>query len=110
MEGQQRTVTLSFVTEVIHTLREMIALWEITILLEKWMTRGHVRVVPPNSQSNKVTGDALQYQFTIQNYQTSDDTFNLTLSSSNGWSTNLPGGSRVAVSATSSQTVTAEVT
>ena len=83
--------------------------WTVEIF-EKWMTRGHVRVVPPNSQSNKVTGDALQYQFTIQNYQTSDDTFNLTLSSSNGWSTNLPGGSSVAVSAVSSQTVTAEVT
>src|SRR3989344_5150416 len=74
------------------------------------MTGGHVRVVPPNGQSNRVTGDALQYQFTIENYQTSDDTFNLTLSSSNGWSTNLTGGSSVAVSAASSQTVTAEVT
>ena len=83
--------------------------WTVEVF-EKWMTEGHVRVMPPNGQSNRVTGDALQYQFTIQNYQTSDDTFNLTLSSSNGWSTNLPGGSSVAVSATSSQTVTAEVT
>lgn len=83
--------------------------WTVEVF-EKWMTGGHVRVVSPNGQSNRVTGDALQYQFTIQNYQTSDDTFDLILSSSNGWSTNLPGGSSVAVSAASSQTVTAEVT
>lgn len=82
--------------------------WTVEVF-EKWMTGGHVRVVGPSSQSNE-PGRTNQYQFSVENYQTSEDTFDLSLSSASGWTTLLPDGSSVTVGAASSGTVTAEVT
>lgn len=82
--------------------------WTIEVF-EKWMNGGHVRVLAPSNRSNG-PGMTIQYAFTVENYQTSQDTFTLSLSSAGGWNTNFPGGSSVAIGAANSGTATVEVT
>jgi len=82
--------------------------WTI-ISFEKWTEAGFVQVFAPAEQSG-APGSTVNYQFVVANYQSTDDTFNLVLTSSNGWATSLPGGDTVTVPAGGSVPVNARVT
>ena len=83
-------------------------IWEIEAI-EKWTAEGNVQVIAPAGQSGNV-GDTFDYSFSVQNLQGSSDTFNLSTSSSQGWTVSLPGGSTVTVAAGSSEPVLVQVT
>lgn len=80
--------------------------WTI-ISYEKWTEAGFVQVFAPAEQSGN-PGDVINYQFVVANYQNVTDTFDLTLTSSNGWpvslvdgnTVNIPSGQSVAVNVT----------
>ncbi|NOY81110.1 MAG: hypothetical protein GXP31_08910 [Kiritimatiellaeota bacterium] len=57
--------------------------WTITAF-EKWTEAGFVQVLAPPDQPVS-SGTTVDYLFTIQNFQSVEDTFNLTAASSNGW-------------------------
>ena len=76
---------------------------------EKWTQSGLVQVLAPADQSG-YAGNTMTYVYRIQNFQTASDTFDLSLASSNGWTTSLPGGNSVAVGAGATVSVTARVT
>ena len=82
--------------------------WEIESV-EKWTSTGDVQVFAPAGHSGYV-GDTFDYSFTVQNLQSSSDTFNLSTSSSQGWPVSLPDGSTVTIGAGSSETVLVRVT
>ena len=82
--------------------------WEIESI-EKWTTTGDVQVMAPAGQSGYV-GDTFDYNFIVQNLQSSSDNFDLSTSSSQGWTVSLPGGSTVTIGAGSSETVLVRVT
>lgn len=82
--------------------------WTI-ISYEKWTEAGFVQVFAPAEQSGN-PGDVINYQFVVANYQSTADTFDLVLNSSNGWETSLPGGNTVNVPAGGSVPVDATVT
>ena len=82
--------------------------WVISAI-EKWTTTGDVQVLAPAGQSGTV-GDTFNYNFTVQNLQSSGDTFDLSTDSSEGWTINLPGGSAVTIAAGSSEVVQVQVT
>ena len=82
--------------------------WEIESI-EKWTAEGDVQVIAPAGQSGNV-GDTFDYSFSVQNLQSSSDTFDLSTSSSQGWTVSLPGGSTVTIAAGSSETVLVQVT
>ncbi len=82
--------------------------WEIKAI-EKWTESGDVQVMAPAGQSGNV-GDTFTYDFTVQNLQSSSDTFDLSVSSSQGWDVSLPGGNTVTIGAGSSATVQVQVT
>ncbi len=82
--------------------------WEISAI-EKWTTAGDVQVLTPAGQSGSV-GDTFNYNFTIQNLQSSGDTFDLATNSSEGWTVNLPGGSTVTIAAGGSEVIQVQVT
>ncbi|MEA1894368.1 MAG: hypothetical protein U9N36_04025, partial [Euryarchaeota archaeon] len=81
--------------------------WEI-VAIEKWTAAGDVQVFSPAGQSGYV-GDTFDYSFTVQNLQSSSDTFDLSTSSSQGWAVSLPGGGTVTIGASSSETVLVQV-
>ena len=85
--------------------------WEIEDI-EKWTASAEVEVVnviAPPGQSGNVY-NTFTYFFTVQNFHDFSDTFNLSTSSSQGWSISLPDGSTVTVDAGSSGTVRVQVT
>ena len=82
--------------------------WEIEAI-EKWTAAGDVQVIAPAGQSGNV-GDTFDYSFSVQNLQGAQDTFDLSTSSSQGWTVSLPGGSTVTIAAGSSETVLVRVT
>ncbi len=82
--------------------------WDIAAI-EKWTSTGDVQVMAPAGQSGHV-GDTFDYSFTVQNLQSSSDTFDLSTSSSQGWTVSLPGGSTVTIGAGSSETAHVQVT
>ena len=82
--------------------------WEISAI-EKWTTEGDVQVLAPAGQSG-IAGDTFTYNFTVQNLQSSGDTFDLSTNSSEGWTVNLPGGSTVTIAAGGSEVVQVQVT
>jgi len=65
-------------------------------------------VSAPAGQSGD-PGDTLVYTFTVQNTGNAPDTFDLSASSSNGWTTNLPGGNTVGPLAPGGEPVPADV-
>ena len=80
--------------------------WEI-VAIEKWTAAGDVQVFAPAGQSGYV-GDTFNYNFIVQNLQGFQDTFDLSTSSSQGWTVSLPG--TVTIDAGSSETVLVQVT
>ncbi len=82
--------------------------WTI-VSFEKWTESGFVQVFAPAEQTGG-PGSVINYQFAVANFQASDASFNLALTSSNGWATSLPGGNTVTVPAGGSVSVNATVT
>jgi hypothetical protein len=76
--------------------------------IEKWTAEGDVQVIAPAGLNGNV-GDTFDYTFNVQNLQGSSDTFDLSASSSLGWTVSLPGGSTVTVAAGSSESVIVRV-
>lgn len=82
--------------------------WEISAI-EKWTTSGDVQVLTPAGQSG-FAGETFNYNFTIQNLQSSGDTFDLSVNSSEGWTVALPGGPTVTIAAGGSEIVQVQIT
>ncbi len=82
--------------------------WTI-IAFEKWTEAGYLQVIAPADQIMD-QGQTATCQFIVQNYQDTEDTFDLGLVSSSGWPVSLPDGSSVTVPAQDSVTVNAQVT
>ncbi len=82
--------------------------WTI-ISFEKWTEAGFVQVFAPAEQSGN-PGDIINYQFVVVNYQSTSDSFDLVLNSSNDWPVSLPGGDTVSIPAGESTTVDVTVT
>ncbi len=82
--------------------------WSVTAF-EKWTEAGMIQVFAPAAQDASPS-QTLTYNFVLQNLQSSQDTFNLSLSSSQGWSSNISGSNPVTVSANGSATVSATLT
>jgi hypothetical protein len=76
---------------------------------EKFTDAGYVQVYAPSEQSGS-PGQTLTYQFVAENFQGVQDTFNLTAISSNGWTTNLPGGDTITIDSMTSESINVQVT
>ncbi len=87
--------------------------WTITAF-EKWTEAGFVQVLAPPDQPVS-PGTTVDYLFTIQNFQSTADTFNLTAASSSGWDVNFASlvrdaAATVTVDAGAGQQVAVQVT
>ncbi|MHC1724877.1 MAG: hypothetical protein AB9866_02445 [Syntrophobacteraceae bacterium] len=78
---------------------------------EKWTNAGMVQVVAPLDQDAS-PGQVLDYSFTVSNYSisTSESSFNLEVSSSNGWEVNLVGEPSLVIPPGGSESVKVQVT
>ena len=82
--------------------------WTITAF-EKWTEAGFVQVFAPADQTVDA-GTTVSYQFVIANYQPTATTYNLLLTSSNGWAISLPGGPTVTIGSGQSATINVDLT
>ena len=87
--------------------------WTITAF-EKWTEAGFVQVLAP-ADLPVAAGTTVDYQFTIQNFQQVQDTFDLNASSSRGWNVSFAqvvrdAADTVTVAGGASQTVVVQVT
>jgi len=76
----------------------------VIVAYEKWTEAGFVQVFAPPGQSGD-PGDVFAYNFTLQNLQTFEDTFDLVATSSESWGVSLPGGDNVTIAAGATETV-----
>jgi hypothetical protein len=81
--------------------------WVITAY-EKWTEAGDVQVLAPADQA--APGGTADLEFTVQNFQNAEDTFDLAVLSDLGWAVSLPDGISITLAAGTSTSVIARVT
>jgi len=81
--------------------------WTITAY-EKWTDAGNVQVMAPAEQT-VTKGETVDLTFTIQNFQSADDTFAFEAISALGWPISYPDGNTVPVPAGQTATVTVRI-
>lgn len=84
------------------------ATWTITAF-EKWTEAGDVQVLAPADEAG-APGSVVSLPFTVQNFQETTDTFDLSVASALGWTVSLAGSPTVTLEAGESATITVNVT
>jgi len=83
--------------------------WIVTAY-ERWTGEGDVQIIPGSDMSGTV-GSSVTTRFTVVNFQTNSDTFNLAPSVNQaGWTADLPGGTNLALGIGASSNVVVQVT
>ncbi|MBU0533614.1 MAG: hypothetical protein KJ887_02300 [Candidatus Omnitrophica bacterium] len=82
--------------------------WQI-VAFEKWTGAGSVQVYAP-ADEDVSAGEVKSYTFIVQSFQAEPATYDLSASSSNGWATNLPGGSSITLDPDEADSMIVELT
>ncbi|MCK4904803.1 hypothetical protein KAS42_00970 [bacterium] len=82
--------------------------WQI-VGFEKWTGAGSVQVYAP-ADEDVSANEVKSYTFVVQNFQAETANYNLSASSSNGWATNLLGGSSITLDPDEADSMIVELT
>ena len=82
--------------------------WQIVAFV-KWTGAGSVQVYAP-ADEDVSAGEVKSYTFVVQNFQAETATYNLSASSSNGWTASLPGESSITLALDEAGSMIVELT